>query len=73
MLRLSDFETSDGPDVQVYLLGSASAANGADLAAAGFVSLGALKGNIGELNYEIPAGVDLARIAPWRSGAAASS
>ncbi|MGQ0642007.1 MAG: DM13 domain-containing protein [Gemmatimonadaceae bacterium] len=61
VLRLIDFATSDGPDLQVYLLGSPSAANGADLDAAGFVSLGALKGNIGEQNYAIPDGVDLSR------------
>ncbi len=63
VLRLVDFSTSDGPDLQVYLLGSASAASRADLEAGGFVSLGALKGNIGEQNYEIPAGVDLSRYA----------
>jgi len=61
VLRLVDFETSDGPDLHVYLLGSPTAASSTDLEAAGFVSLGALKGNIGEQNYEIPAGVDLSR------------
>lgn len=61
VLRLVDFATSDGPDLQVYLLGSPGAANGDDLAAGGHVSLGALKGNIGEQNYEIPDDVDLSR------------
>jgi hypothetical protein len=61
VLRLVDFATSDGPDLQVYLLGSPSVENGDELAAAGHVSLGALKGNIGEQNYAIPAGTDLSR------------
>jgi hypothetical protein len=63
VLRFVDFATSDGPDLQVYLLGKATAANRDDLDAAGYVSLGALKGNIGEQNYEIPEGVDLSRYA----------
>jgi hypothetical protein len=63
VLRFVDFATSDGPDLQVYLLGKATAASRDDLDAAGYVSLGALKGNIGEQNYEIPEGVDLSRYA----------
>jgi len=48
-LRFEDFESSNGPDLKVYL----RAAGGE------FVSLGDLKGNIGDQNYEIPADVDL--------------
>ena len=48
-LRFENFEASNGPDLKVYL----RAANG------DFVSLGALKGNIGSQNYEIPVEVDL--------------
>lgn len=62
VLRLSDFATSDGPDLQVYLLANPAASRRAHLDA-GFVSLGALKGNVGSQNYEIPAGTDLARYA----------
>ncbi|HJU72876.1 MAG TPA: DM13 domain-containing protein [Gemmatimonadaceae bacterium] len=61
VLRLENFETSDGPDLQVYLLVSPDVSNGAQLNEAGFVSLGPLKGNIGEQNYVIPGGVDLTR------------
>ncbi len=46
------FETSNGPDLNVYL------AVGGDVDA-GFVDLGDLKGNIGSQNYEIPVDVDL--------------
>ncbi len=48
-LRFENFESSNGPDLKVYL----RAADG------NFVSLGDLKGNIGDQNYEIPADVDL--------------
>ncbi len=61
MLRFTRFKTLNGPDLQVYLLGSAEVNDGRALDAAGFVSLGELKGNEGDQNYEIPDGVDLAR------------
>ncbi|MEM7322712.1 MAG: DM13 domain-containing protein [Actinomycetota bacterium] len=48
-LRFEGFESNNGPDLKVYL----RADNG------DFVSLGELKGNIGDQNYEIPADVDL--------------
>ncbi|MEM7337882.1 MAG: DM13 domain-containing protein [Actinomycetota bacterium] len=48
-LRFENFESSNGPDLKVYL----RADNG------DFVSLGDLKGNIGSQNYEIPRDVDL--------------
>jgi hypothetical protein len=58
-LRLTEFETSNGPDVHVYLTG-AEVAKGTDaVKAAGFVDLGSIKGNQGDQNYDIPAGVDL--------------
>ena len=53
-LRLEQFETDNGPDLKVYLVNSATG----DVS--DFVSLGDLKGNIGDQNYEIPADVDLA-------------
>jgi len=67
VLRFSDFETLNGPDLQVYLLADSDAARRADLRA-GYLSLGALRGNIGSQNYEIPAGTDLSRyraVAVW--------
>ena len=48
-LRFENFASDNGPDLKVYL----RAANG------DFVSLGELKGNIGDQNYEIPVDVDL--------------
>lgn len=60
VLRLSDFATSNGPDVQVYLVASTDVRDGRDVEK-GFINLGVLKGNIGDQNYDIPAGTDLAR------------
>ena len=58
-LRLTEFETSNGPDVHVYLTG-AEVEKGSDaVKAAGFVDLGSMKGNKGDQNYDIPADVDL--------------
>ena len=48
-LRFENFESNNGPDLKVYL----RADDGE------FVSLGDLKGNIGDQNYVIPADVDL--------------
>jgi hypothetical protein len=59
VLRFTDFETSHGPDVQVYLVAAADARNNETVTKAGFVHLGALKGNIGDQNYDLPANVDL--------------
>ncbi|MFN0152225.1 MAG: DM13 domain-containing protein [bacterium] len=61
VLRLTDFMTSNGPDVQVYLVAANDALDNDTVTKSGFVHVGALKGNIGDQNYELPAGVDLAK------------
>jgi hypothetical protein len=61
-LRFEAFETSNGPDLVVYL--SSKAPSGPDDWYGydrDFVDLGPLKGNIGDQNYLIPEGVDLDR------------
>jgi len=60
-LRLTDFHTSNGPDVQVYLVAAPDAADNETVTRAGFVTLGALKGNVGDQNYELPPDLDLER------------
>ena len=57
-LRIERLDTSDGPDVRVYL-SEAPAGGDADAHDDAFLDLGALKGNQGDQNYEIPRGVDL--------------
>ena len=61
VLRLTDFETSNGPDLRVLLVAAADASDHDTVVEAGFVELGRLKGNVGDQNYDIPADVDLDR------------
>ena len=60
VLRLTDFATSNGPDVRIYLVAAPDVQDNATVKTAGFVELGPMKGNIGDQNYDIPATVDLA-------------
>lgn len=59
-LRFEDFEVSNGPDLKVYL-SAAPASSDDDAFDEDFVDLGSLKGNIGDQNYVIPPGIDLAK------------
>ena len=61
VLRLTNFRTSNGPDVHVYLVAAPDARDDATVKRAGFVDLGSLKGNEGDQNYDVPAGVDLTK------------
>jgi hypothetical protein len=61
VLRLTDFATSNGPDVRVYLVAAQDASDDATVTKAGYLELGKLKGNEGDQNYDIPAGTDLTR------------
>ena len=58
-LTLTDFETDNGPDLRVYLSTEDPAAGGLGE----FEDLGALKGNVGDQQYDIPSGVDVDRFA----------
>jgi Electron transfer DM13 len=60
-LRLTQFETSNGPEVQVYLGVASDAKDNETVTKSGFLALGPMKGNIGDQNYDIPAGIDLTR------------
>jgi len=60
-LRLTNFATSNGPDVHVYLVAATDAKDNDAVTNAGFVDLGTLKGNIGDQNYELPTNADLAK------------
>lgn len=60
VVRLEGLATDNGPDLYVYL--SANPVDGEEQAFDDeFVSLGRLKGNRGDQNYEVPADVDLSR------------
>jgi hypothetical protein len=60
-LRLTNFQTSNGPDVHVYLVAAQDAKDNDTVTKAEYVDLGTLKGNIGDQNYEWPASADLAK------------
>jgi Electron transfer DM13 len=59
VLRLTDFETSNGPDVRVYLVAADDANDNAAVTAADVIELGPMKGNKGDQNYAVPADVAL--------------
>jgi Electron transfer DM13 len=59
VLRLTEFATSNGPDVRVYFVAAADASDDETVKKAGFVELGKLKGTIGDQNYDVPANLDL--------------
>ena len=61
LLRLTEFATSNGPDVRVYLVAAGDVQDEGAAKEARYVDLGALKGNIGDQNYDIPADLDLTR------------
>ena len=61
VVRFSEFMTSNGPDVHVYLVKAADATDDKTVSAAGFVDLGSIKGNVGDQNYEVPAGFDVSK------------
>ena len=63
VLRLTNFKTSNGPDVHVILVAAKDADDDANFLKSGTarVELGKLKGNEGDQNYEVPAGTDLAK------------
>ena len=52
-LRLENLKSTNGPDLYVYL--------SIDKGSSDIVNLGRLKGNMGNQNYEIPAGTDLTK------------
>ena len=60
-LRLTDFTTSNGPDVHVVLVRADDKALGQEIVKGELehVELGTLKGNQGDQNYDLPAATDL--------------
>jgi len=60
-LRLTNFKTSNGPNLHVLLIAASDAEDNEDFLKKGVerVDLGSLKGNEGDQNYDVPAGTDL--------------
>lgn len=61
VLRLTEFEVTNGPDLEVWLSSVADPQSSRDVSNGEWVSLGQLKGNIGDQTYTIPADVDLSQ------------
>jgi len=63
VLRLTNFRTSNGPDVHVILIAVKDASDDAKSLKSSTerVELGKLKGNEGDQNYDIPTGTDLGK------------
>ena len=61
VLRLSNFEVLNGPDLFVWLSSAPDADNARTILNSRHVSLGRLKGNKGNQNYELPADLDVSQ------------
>lgn len=61
ILHLQNFSVDNGPDLYIYLvpIDPVSSEFGSEIS--GAYSLGKLKGNVGDQNYEIPADLDLSQ------------
>ena len=59
VLRFTGFEATNGPDLEVWLVKAGGIAASADVKNSAWLSLGPLKGNIGDQNYVIPADVNV--------------
>jgi hypothetical protein len=61
VLRLSNFEVLNGPDLFVWLSSAPDANNARTILKSRHVSLGRLKGNKGNQNYDLPADLDVSQ------------
>lgn len=59
VLRLTEFETTNGPDLEVWLVKASNIQSSADVKRSEWLSLGRLKGNIGDQTYIIPEGTEI--------------
>lgn len=59
LVRLTNFEVTNGPDLEVWLVQAPNPQTSADVKASQWVSLGQLKGNIGDQTYTVPADTDV--------------
>jgi hypothetical protein len=60
IVRFREFSVTNAPDLYVWLVAHATPSSADDVKKSAYISLGRLKGNMGDQNYDVPAGVDLA-------------
>jgi len=56
LVRLEDFQVTNGPDLEVWLVKEANVTASADVKNSEWIGLGQLKGNIGDQTYTVPDG-----------------
>jgi hypothetical protein len=61
IMRFDAFRVTNGPDLFVYLSGHPAPRTRDQLHDGADLELGRLKGNVGNQNYDLPAGVDVSR------------
>lgn len=59
IIRFTNFEATNGPDLEVWLVDKANPKTSDDVKASKWISLGPLKGNKGNQSYQIPAGTNI--------------
>jgi hypothetical protein len=59
VLRLENFDVTNGPDLHVFISPTPVPESSDDVMGPGYIDLGELKGNRGDQNYEIPADTPL--------------
>jgi hypothetical protein len=62
VLRFTNFKTSNGPDVHIYMVAAEDARDNASVEHAAVVDLGLIKGNIGDQNYTLSSDLDLCEV-----------
>ena len=60
-LRFEDLETSNGPDLVVYLSPKPASDEWGGWDQGDYLDLGSLKGNVGDQNYRLPGDADLSK------------
>jgi hypothetical protein len=61
ILRFTNFKTSNGPDVHVYMVAAEDARDTETVKRTAFIDLGTIKGNIGDQNYTLGTDLDLSK------------
>ena len=59
LLRFTEFEVTNGPDLEVWLVAEPDPQSSSDVTGSQWLSLGRLKGNVGDQTYMIPEGTDV--------------
>ena len=61
IVRLENFQTENGPKLEVYLSKAVKPNSSAAVSSAGFINLGDLKSVNGSQNYAVPTGTDVSQ------------